>query len=249
MSDGLRPRVPWSAGFIFPGMCLQLSPNVRDGSPIVRVSLRMERTSLSSEDCPIEEHWLKFTPSTVQNSWRSSSSGSSCRLLIWLKSVMFVLFDCPTLFCVYLWRMSPVSVQPSRVLTPYGVPVGPVVNYLGTVAVNASASIRIPIRLSLIAGNLMFWRWEWCLQISFNISIWTLGIRNSCIAVAYTGILITGQLLHKAPLPIMTSAVLTECSPWSEASGRVMSFGCWTWSASATFCVIWVLSLPLSNKA
>ena len=209
----------------------------------------MDRASLSSEDRPFEEHWLKFTPSIVQKSWRRFSSWSSCRLLIWLKGVMLVLFDCPTLFCVYLWGMGPVSVQPSRVLTPYGAPVGPVVNCLGTVAVNASAPIRIPIRLSLLAGNLMFWRWEWSLHISFNISIWTLGIRNSSIAVAYTVILITGKLLHKAPMPIMTSAILTECSQWSKASGRVMSFDCWTWSASATICVIWVFSLPLSNKA
>ena len=49
--------------------------------------------------------------------------------------------------------MGPVSVQPSRVLTSYGVPVGLVVNCLETVAVNASAPIRIPIRLSLIAGD------------------------------------------------------------------------------------------------
>ena len=94
------------------------------------VSLRMDRASLSSADCPFEEHWLKFTPSIVQKSWRRSSSGSSCRLLIWLKSVMHVLFECPTLFCRYLWGMGPVSVQPSRVLTPYGVPGGPVVNCL-----------------------------------------------------------------------------------------------------------------------
>ena len=80
---------------------------------------------LSSEDRPFEEHWLKFTPSIVQKSWRRSSSGSSCRLLIWLKNAMLGLFDCPTLFGVYLWGMDPVIVRPSRVLTPCGVPVVP----------------------------------------------------------------------------------------------------------------------------
>ena len=212
------------------------------------VSLRMDTASSSSEDCPFEEHWLKFTPSIVQKSWRRSSSGSSCRLLLWLKSAMLVRFDCPTLFCVYFW-IGPVSVQPSGVLTPYGVSVVPVVNCLVTVAVNASAPISIPIRLSLIVGNFMLCRWEWSLQISFNISIRTLGIRTSSIAVAYTGLLTTGQLMYKAPMPIMTSAALTECSPWNEASGRVISLGCWTWSVLATFCFIWVLSLPLSSRA
>ena len=194
------------------------------------------------QQCVLWNHWgwtqllfhLKTVPlknTIVQKSWRRFSSGSSCRLLIRLKNAMLVLFDSPTLFCVYFWEIGPVSVQPSRVLTPYGVPVGPVVNYLGTVAVNASAPISIPIRLCLIVGNLMLWRWEWSLQISFNISICTLGIQNSSIAVAYTGILTTGQLLYKAPMPIMTSAVLTECSPWSAASGRVISLGYWIWSA------------------
>ena len=212
------------------------------------LSMRMDRASLSSEDCPLEEHWLKYTPSIVQKSWRRSSSGSSCRLLIWLKSAMLVLFDCPNLFCVYLTGLGPVRVQLSRVLTPYAVPVGHVVNCLGTIAVNASAPISISIRLPLIFEKLMFWRWEWSLLISCNNSIWTLGIRNSSLLLR-TGILITGQLWYKAPMPIVKSAVLTEYSPWSEASGRVISLGCWTSNALSTFCVVCVLSLPLSSSA
>ena len=57
------------------------------------------------------------------------------------------------------------------------------------------------------------------------------------------------QLLHKAPIPTKASAVLTDSSSWSEASGSVTSLGCWTWSASAIFCVICVLLLPLCSSA
>ena len=205
----------------------------------------MDTASLSSEDCPFEEHWLKFTPSIVPKSWRRYSSGSSCRYLIWLKGAMLALFDCPTLFCVYLWGMGPFSVQPSRVLTPYGVAVGSFVNCLGTV-VNASATISIPIRLSLIVGNLMFWRWAWSADLiqHFNLNSWHPQLLHYCCVHRDSE-----QILYKAPMPIMTSALLTECSPWSEASGRVISLGCGTWSASATFCVIWVFSLPLSSIA
>ena len=69
---------------------------------------------------------------------------------------MFVLFYFPALFCVYLWGKGPVNVQPTRLLTLYGVPVGPIANCLGTVALNASALICIPIRMSLI----FFWKFS-----------------------------------------------------------------------------------------
>ena len=46
--------------------------------------------------------------------------------------------------------MGSVIVQPRGVLTPYG----PFMNFLGAVAVIASASISISIPLSLIVGNI-----------------------------------------------------------------------------------------------
>ena len=54
--------------------------------------------------------------------------------------------------------MGPVTVHPSCVKTPYGVPGGPVVNFSGTVAMKASASITARILLSRIWGKVMLLR-------------------------------------------------------------------------------------------
>ena len=74
------------------------SPTLYLSPMCLMVSFWMNTASIPSEDCPFEEHWLKFTPSIAQKSWRRSSSGLSYRLVIWLKVAMLVLFDCPTLF-------------------------------------------------------------------------------------------------------------------------------------------------------
>ena len=71
---------------------------------------------------------------------------------------MFQLISCLLEDGLYFCGFGPVTVHPSCVITPYGVPGGPFVNLSGTVAMKESAPIQTPILLSCIWGKVMLLR-------------------------------------------------------------------------------------------
>ena len=99
--------------------------------------------------------------------------------------------------------------------------------------------MSIPFLLSRICEKLISASWSCSLQSLFNISAGTVGIWNCSMEVAYTGRLVTGFELRCEPIPTMTSAVVTVCSPCSEARGSSISLGTRIRRASAMF--LWSL--------
>ena len=130
--------------------CFQGSP-ISYLSPLCfTVSSKICRAFLSSWFTVLGEAFVVLVPSQVQNSCSMSSSKIVSSDLTLLNKVILQLHWFFSVICLYLFGTGPVIVHPNCVRTQYGVPGGPIVYLSGTVAVKASAPIRIPILLSLI---------------------------------------------------------------------------------------------------
>ena len=130
--------------------CLQGSPISYLSQLCFTVSSKICRAFLSSWFIVLGEAFVVLVPSQVQNNWRMSSSNIVSSDLTLLNKVILRLNLFFSVSCLYLFGTGLVIVHPYCVRTPYGVPGGPIVYLSGTVAVKASAPIRIPILLSLI---------------------------------------------------------------------------------------------------
>ena len=130
--------------------CFQGSP-ISYLSPLCfTVSSKICRAFLSSWFIVLGGAFVVFVSSQVQNNWSMSSSKIVSSDLNLLNKVILRLHLFFSVSCLYLFVTGAVIVHPNCVRAPYGNPGGPIVYLSGTVAVKASAPIRIPILLSLI---------------------------------------------------------------------------------------------------